>query len=172
MTGGLLLMLAATVAGPSIKDLSWMIGDWAFHDAATEAAGFKYEERGIRRCRWALRDQYIRCESEGGTEAKPRTYVTYFNYNGTAKRFEMVSMWSNYAPKDVRYGQIAGDGRELRLRLPQPERGEDGTVKDQWAVIRFDGRSTWTWEAGSRSEGAADDGPVRFRDVATKQPTG
>ena len=169
MAGGWVFMLAAAAAGPSIKDLSWMIGDWAFHDVATEAAGFKYEERGIRRCRWAMRDQYIRCESEGGTAAKPRTYVSYLNYNGAAKRFEMVSMWSNHPPKDVRYGQLSSDGRELRVRLPQPVKDDDGIVKDHWAVMRFDGQSTWTWEAGSRAEGALDDGPVRFRDVARKK---
>lgn len=170
MVGAMLLLAAATAAEPSIKDLEWMIGDWAFHDVATEAAGFKYEEKGTRSCRWALRDQYIRCESQGGTAARPRTYVNYFNYNAAEKRFEMVSMWSNHPPKDIRAGEAAAGGRELRLRQLRPERDDDGIIKQSWAVMRFDGKGSWTWESGSRPEGAADDGPVRFRDVAIKQP--
>lgn len=169
--GALLLLLAAAAAGePSIKNLEWMIGDWAFHDVATEAAGFKYEEKGIRSCRWAMREQYIRCESQGGTAARPRTYVNYFNYNPAAKRFEMVSMWSNHPPKDIRVGEAASSGRELKLRQLRPERDDDGIVKESWAIMRFDGRATWTWDSGSRAESAADDGPVRFRDIAVRRP--
>ena len=170
MTGGLLLLVAATAAEPSIRDLAWMIGDWAFHDVATEAAGFTYEEKGLRSCRWAMRDQYIRCESQGGTAARPRTYVNYFNYNPAEKRFELVSMWSNHPPKDIRVGQAALGGRELKLRQLRPERDDDGIVKESWAIMRFDGRATWTWESGSRPAGTAEDGPVRFRDTAVRQP--
>lgn len=170
MTGAVLLALAAVTADPSIKDLGWMIGDWSFHDVATEAAGFKYEERGTRSCRWALRDQYIRCESQGGTAARPRNYVNYFNYNPAERRFEMVSMWSNHPPKDIRVGEAGDGGRQLKLRQLRAERDDDGIVKQSWAIMRFDGKASWTWESGSRPDGAADDGPVRFRDVAVKQP--
>ena len=170
MAWTILLALAATAADPSIKDLSWMIGDWAFHDVATEAAGFNYEERGTRSCRWALRDQYIRCESQGGSAARSRSYVSYLNYNAAEKRFEMVSMWSNHPPKLVQFGELAASGRELRLRMPAAQRDDDGKLKQSWAVWTFDGKSTWTWDSGSRVDGAPDDGPVRFRDIATKQP--
>jgi hypothetical protein len=165
-----LLLAAAGAAEPSIKDLEWMIGDWAFHDFATEAAGFVYEEKGIRSCRWELREQYIRCESQGGTAARPRTYVNYFNYNPAEKRFEMVSMWSNHPPKDMRVGEAAADGRELKLRQLRPERDDEGMLKQTWAIMRFDGTATWTWDSGSRAEGAAGDGPVRFRDIAVRKP--
>jgi hypothetical protein len=168
---GVYLLLAAAVAGaePSIKDLGWMIGDWSFHDVSTEAAGFSYEERGIRSCRWALRDQYIRCESQGGSAARPRTYVSYINYNASAKRFEIMSIWSNHPPKLVQYGQLSPDSREFRIRQARPERDDDGNVKESWAIMKFDGRETWTWDSGSRPEGAANDGPVRFRDVAVRR---
>jgi hypothetical protein len=169
MPGYFLLLVAAAVAEPSIKDLGWMIGDWTFRDVATEAAGFEYEERGTRSCGWAMDSAYIRCESHGGTAGKPRTYVTYINYNAAAKRFEMVSMWSNHPPKTVHFGAIAKGGRELTLRLSQPTKDDRGILKDQWALVRFDGKSTWTWESGERLGDAPADGPVRFRDVATRK---
>ena len=172
MTGGLLLLAAATAVEPSIMDLGWMIGDWTFRDVSTAAAGFKYEETGTRSCRWAMRQKYIRCESLAGMSPRDRSYVTYLNYNPAAKRFEMVSMWSNHPPKAVHYGQISADGRELRLRQSQPDRDDDGVVKESWAILRSDGQSRWTWESGTRREGATDDGPVRFLDIAVRQPAG
>ena len=165
----LLVAFAVAAAEPSIADLDWMIGDWTFEDRATEAAGFKYEERGTRSCRWAMRHQYIRCESQGGTTARPRTYVNYFNYNPAEKRFEMVSMWSNHPPKDIRAGQATPSRREVVLRQLRPERDDDGIVKQSWAVLKFDGDATWTWESGSRMDGSQEDGPVRFRDVAVRR---
>ena len=168
MTGGIALLLAATAAGPSIRDLSWMIGDWTFHDVATEAAGHKYEERGTRSCAWAMRDQYVRCESQGGTAARPRTYVTYVNYNAPQKRFEMLSMWSNHPPKVTQYGQLV-DG-ELRFVSAAAETGDDGIAKHSWARMRPEGKAGWVWDSGTRPVGATDDGPVRYRDIAIRQP--
>ena len=169
MHWAMVFALTSAEPEPSIRDLGWMIGDWAFHDSATDAAGFNYEEKGQRSCRWALQDRYIRCESAGGTATKQRSYVTYLNYNAFEQRFEMMSMWSNHPPKLLQVGQMARDGLELRLRSVQPTRGDDGVVKNHWAVLRFDGKSRWTWESGSRPEGAVNDGPVRFRDVALRQ---
>lgn len=170
MTGALLLLAAAGTDAASIQSLRWMIGDWVFHDVATEAAGFRYEERGTRSCRWSLEDQYIRCQSAGGSEAQPRSYVVYINYNAAAQRFEMVSLWSNHPPKVVHYGQWR-DGA-LLLRSAHPEVGQDGVARRAWAVLRPTNGSTWTWETGFQVEGSAEDGPIKFRDVATRLPNG
>jgi hypothetical protein len=158
---------AQTVPGPSIRDLSWLIGVWEFDDRSTAAAGFDYQETGTRTCAWALDDQYIRCESRGTSRGRTRTYVFYINWNSITRQFDMLSMHPNTPRKALMSGLATNGGRHLDLRSETVV--DDGIATRSWATIVFDGKDRVVWESRSnRGTDLPDHWPMRFREEARR----
>ena len=153
--------------GPSIRDLSWLIGVWEFDDRSTAAAGFDYQETGTRTCGWALDDQYIRCESRGTSRGRTRTYVFYINWNSITQQFDMLSMHPNTPRKALMSGRATSGGHHLDLRSDVVI--DEGVASRSWATITFDGKDQIVWESRSnRGTDRPDHWPMRFREEARR----
>ncbi|NAS14035.1 hypothetical protein [Poritiphilus flavus] len=84
--------IAAQDAG--IKDLDFLIGTWETREDNVEEGWWETSTREIN---YALKENYIEIRANSiDSNGREREYFWYINYNKKTKRFEMVSMFSNW----------------------------------------------------------------------------
>lgn len=154
---------------PSTRDLDRILGTWAFEDVSAADNGAAYRESGTRTCALTLNDAYIRCESRGraanGTE---RTYLFYFNYNAVDRRYEMLTLHSNWSQPQRFELQIMPDSSWRLTRAAAPS--ADGRVsRSNWGTVRFPDANTMIWETRlNRSDEPPDRWTLSYIDTARR----
>lgn len=152
----------------SIQDLDWLIGDWVYEDASVSGT---YRDTGTRSCRYTLADKYIVCESHSSSESEhQRSYLFYFNYNQSDKRFEMVSMNNDYPRKNLYVFVVDKSGHHLKVS--NSAWTAEGMDENNAATITYDGTGQYVWEIRS-GEPDEETGivPVTFVDTVTRVST-
>ena len=98
----LLVTLLLSATQPATDWLVPFVGVWETTDTYHPAKGEPIVERATRTCQMVMQGSYLQCESVASRPGGGvRTYRFLINYNRTAKRFEMLSLWSNVPHKAV-----------------------------------------------------------------------
>ena len=174
----LLVLLCAMGAGasavsaqPAIGWLDPLIGVRDTADTYYPVTGEPILERGVRTCARVLHDVYLRCETlVSRSDGRGRSYWFLANYNGTEKRFEMLSLWSNVPQKAIQ--ALTPDAERRQWRIANlAVIGDGGRSNDHWSelVIESPGQIVWT---GRRVAPGGDPAtsPISFRETWTRRP--
>ena len=98
----LLVTLFLSATQPATDWLAPFVGVWETTDTYHPAKGEPVVERATRTCEMVMQGSYLQCESVATRPGSAGcTYRFLINYNRTAKRFEMLSLWSNVPHKAI-----------------------------------------------------------------------
>lgn len=149
-TGALISALVVTTAcnaqHPSIKDLEFLIGTWETEEHSKTG---DWWEKSTRSGTYILDAQYIQLESSSiSSTGKRRTYRFLIHYDNRSKRFEMISIYSNYPKYRTEILEWDNQGRKLQLRS-QPI---DDEFSERTGTMQFnEDFSEYTWTGTNKS---------------------
>ena len=100
---------------PSTADFDFLLGAWRIEAAFGQNGNLDREITGKRNCAFALKEEYIRCEtvmnrSSGGTSES----VSLHNYNSVLGRYESLYYSSGWPMKVLGNTTIEKDGDAIR----------------------------------------------------------
>lgn len=129
---------------PSIRQLEGWIGSWKVEEVFLPGSKDENRTKSERRCEYILNNTYIRCETkEYSIKSGTREYQFFINYNNAFKRFEMISIYSNWSQqrRDIIVPDSTGKRWDL-IGLPTVENNIERKI---WGVIEFkNDQMIWT----------------------------
>lgn len=127
----------------NIKALSNWLGTWHVDEVFMPGTKNEIRTKSTRTCAYFLKDTYIKCETIEHNEKGAREYQFLINYNEQNKRFEMLSVYSNWSQqrRDVIVPDSAGTRWDV-IGLPTIEHDVERRI---WGVMEFKSdKITWT----------------------------
>ena len=162
--------ISTSAQEPTIKDLDGIIGSWEVEEVGFSGTNQEPAEQGTRTCSYILLDTYILCETRSRflKTGKERAYQFLINYNGLDKRFELVSIYSNWGRKN--FDAITIQSNPKRWDLRGTPRVENGIERRVWGVIEFMEPNRYVWTVRiNKSTDAPTEWPIMFREVARRK---
>lgn len=145
----------------SVKNLDLLIGTWDVEEAMVSGSNLTVAEKGLRTCSYILSDTYILCETRSrGQNGKERIYQFFINYNKLDKKFEMISIYSDWDRK--RFDTITIDEKAGRWNLMGAPTTENGVERRIWGVIQFEGTDKFIWTVRRNK---ATDTPMEWTEI-------
>ena len=167
------ILFSVTVARaqPAIGWLEPLIGVWDTEDTYHPVSGEPIVERAVRTCGRVLHDVYLQCETVATRpDGRGRSYRFLINYNGTERRFEMLSLWSNVPHKAVQ--ALTPDGERRRWQIVNVAVIGDGAgPNEHWSELVIESPQRIVWTGRRVAAGVAPaTAPISFRETWTRRP--
>jgi len=164
----LLVSIALSCPGQSIKDLDFLIGTWEVEETILPGRDNEYQEKGTRTCEYYLDGSFIKCEASTVVThtGKKRTYAYYINYDAKEDCFWATNFANDFPLHGLHQWFLDKENQQINGAAPQ------NVNKDRFFkhTISYANRDRLIWEGWSSKFKASDKAWQHiFHDVATKK---
>ncbi len=164
----LLVSIALSCPGQSIKDLDFLIGTWEVEETILPGRDNEYQEKGTRTCEYYLDGSFIKCEASTVIThtGKKRTYAYYINYDQKEDCFWATNFANDFPLHGLHQWFLDQENQQLIAITPKNVNGD----RFFRGTISYANKNQIIWDGWSSRFRASDKAWQHiFHDVATKK---